>query len=399
MIIQPAERITGLPEQMFARLVQQVEARRHQGLDVINLGQGNPDQPTPDRIVRALQAAAENPRYHRYIPFSGLAELKQAVAAWYQARHGVTLDPDREVAILIGSKIGLQELALCLLNPGDVALVPDPGYPDYWSGIRLAQGTMLPLRLKADMNFLPDLDEWHPQARLAFVNYPNNPTGRLAPPGFYDDAIRQAARFGTVIAHDLAYGDIVYDGLESVSLLSRPGGKDVGVEFTTLSKSYNMAGWRLGFAAGHHTIIRLIELLQDHLHCSQFGAVQAAGIAALSGPEAEVVRLRELFQARRDRFLATAAAHGWDGVPASQGSIFMWCPVPGPASALAWAERLLEEENVMVAPGSGFGPGGEGYIRISLTESAERLESAAIKIARALARHAAGQRTPGTVGP
>lgn len=382
----PARRITRLPEQLFARLVQEVEARRRQGYDVINLGQGNPDQPTPPHIVDALREAAGNPRFHRYIPFNGLSELKEAVAVWYQRRHGVTLDPMREVAILIGSKIGLEELSLCLLNPGDVALVPDPGFPDYWSGIRLAGADMRSLPLTADLGFLPDLSAWHPDARLAFFNYPNNPTGSIAPTGLYDEMIRLADRCGTVLAHDLAYGDIVFDNAQSVSVLSRPGGKDVAIEFTTLSKSYNMAGWRIGFAAGNATVIHYLEVLQDHLNCSQYGAIQAAAITALTGPQDSVVALRNLFQERRDRFVSVARAQGWDAVAPSQGSIFIWCPVPRELSAMAWAERFLEEENVMVAPGSAFGPGGEGYIRIALTETADRLEEAARRLARVMRR-------------
>lgn len=384
MTVQAARRIARLPDQMFARLVQQVEARRRQGIEVINLGQGNPDQPTPAHIVTALQSAANDPRLHRYISFKGLDTLKRTVGQWYQAKHGVILDPEREIAILIGSKIGLQEISLCLLNPGDVAMVPDPGYPDYWSGIQLAGGKMVPWRLHPDNNFLPDLSEWHADARLAFVNYPNNPTGRIAPEAFYTDLIRQADRHGTIVAHDLAYGDIVYDGQRASSLLSYPGGKAVGVEFTTLSKSYNMAGWRIGFAAGNAEVIALIERLQDHLHCSQFGAIQEAAITALSGPQESVVALRRTFQDRRDRFIATAQANGWN-VPPSQGSIFLWCPVPKHTTSMAWAERLLAEENIVVAPGSGFGSSGEGYVRISLTESTDRLELAAQRLAHVLA--------------
>jgi len=382
-MIRPADRIRRLPHQLFAGLVAKIDDKRRQGLDVINLGQGNPDQPTPKHIIDALKAAADEPAYHRYISFRGLPALKAAVAEWYRDRYGVDLNPETEVAILIGSKIGLEEISLALLNAGDIALAPDPGYPDYWSGIALAGAELKPWRLDPAAGFLPNPAEITEDVRLAFLNYPNNPTGRVAPPAFYDQVIAQAAKTGTVLAHDLAYGDIVYDQKTAVSLLARPGGKEVGIEFTTLSKSYNMAGWRLGFAAGNATVIRYLELLQDHLHCSQFGAIQAAGIAALKTPLPVIEEVRNLYQARRDRFISSARENGWE-IPPSAGSIFLWCPVPATKTAWEWAELLLEEAGVMVAPGTGFGEAGEGYVRIALTEPEDRLALAAQRIANRL---------------
>ncbi|NMP21358.1 aminotransferase class I/II-fold pyridoxal phosphate-dependent enzyme [Sulfobacillus sp. DSM 109850] len=382
--MKPADRIGRLPHQLFAALVEQVEAKRQQGIDVINLGQGNPDGPTPPHIVEALREAAGNPRYQRYISFRGLTSLKEAVAEWYWTHHQVRLDPLREVAILIGSKIGLEEISLALVNRGDRVLAPDPGYPDYLSGIALAGGELVPWPLLAEHQFLPDLTVWPDRIRLAFLNYPNNPTGATAPAPFYDAAIAQALRHGTILAHDLAYGDIVFDGKKSVSLLSRPGGKKAGIEFTTLSKSYNMAGWRIGFAAGNAEIIGYLELLQDHLNCSQWGAIQEAGRAALLGPQDSVLALRAEYQSRRDAFINKAARAGWK-IPKSQGSIFLWCPVPATQTALKWAETFLEASGVVVAPGSGFGSHGEGFIRIALTEPIPRLEEAAQRMASVMA--------------
>lgn len=381
--MRPASRLDRLPHQLFAGLVKQVEEKRRQGIDVINLGQGNPDQPTPDHIVEALREAAGNPLYQRYISFRGLMSLKEAVAEWYWVHHQVRLDPSREVAILIGSKIGLEEISLALVNPGDQVLAPDPGYPDYLSGIALAGGQLVPWPLEAQNQFLPTLDAWPADARLAFLNYPNNPTGRLASAAFYDAIIAKALQHGTVLAHDLAYGDIAFDGRKAISLLSRPGGKDAGIEFTTLSKSYNMAGWRVGFAAGNAEAIGYLELLQDHLHCSQWGAIQEAARAALLGPQDTVTALRDEYQARRDAFLAAAAEAGWS-IPASEGSIFIWCPVPGSRSSWEWAQQFLAEAAVMAAPGTGFGAHGEGFVRIALTEPRERLQEAARRMARIL---------------
>lgn len=381
--MKPAKRIERLPHQLFAALVQQVEEKRRQGANVINLGQGNPDQPTPQHIVDAVREEAGNPSYQRYISFRGLPALKEAVAEWYWTRYAVKLDPSREVAILIGSKIGLQEISLALVNPGDGVLAPDPGYPDYLSGIALAGGRLEPWRLDPENNFMPFLEPWPNGVRLAFLNYPNNPTGRLASPEFYDAVIAHALAHGTVLAHDLAYGDITFDGAQAVSLLSRPGGIEAGIEFTTLSKSYNMAGWRIGFAAGNAEIISYLELLQDHLHCSQWGAIQQAARVALSTPAEAVRAIRDQYQSRRDAFVNTAAQYGWQ-VPKSQGSIFIWCPVPKGRTAMAWAERLLDEAGVVVAPGTGFGQSGEGYIRIALTEPEHRLVDAARRMADVL---------------
>jgi aminotransferase len=383
MMVQPANRIQRLPQQLFAHLVQEVEDKRRQGIDVINLGQGNPDLPTPAHIVDALQEAAVNPRYHRYISFRGLSTLKEAVAQWYWERYAVDLDPSSEVAILIGSKIGLEEVSLAFVNPGDAVLAPDPGYPDYLSGIRLAGGDLHPWPLVAARQYLPPLDDWPATTRLAFINYPNNPTGRLAPAAFFDQLIQRALSTHVILAHDLAYGDIAFDGRRAISLLSRPGGKDVGIEFTTLSKSYNMAGWRIGFAAGHRDIIRYLELLQDHLHCSQWGAIQEAAIAALTGPQDSVRLLCQTYEARRNTFITAAAQHGWN-IPPSEGSIFIWCPVPPHRTSMEWAHLFLEKGQVMVAPGSAFGSHGEGYVRVALTEPSERLHEAAGRLATLL---------------
>jgi L-glutamine---4-(methylsulfanyl)-2-oxobutanoate aminotransferase len=383
--ITPARRLNRLPAQLFARLVATTQALQAAGHDVINLGQGNPDLPAPSHVVEALQHAAADPATHKYIPFSGLRSFREAAAAWYARHYGVALDPETEICVLIGAKLGLQEISLCLLNEGDICLMPDPCYPDYWSGAALAGARPFPMPLTADTRFLPDLaaisKEVAQAAKLMFLNFPTNPTGAVASPAFFADVVDFARSNRIVVAHDLAYGDILYDGHQPVSFLQTPGAKEVGVEFCTLSKSYNMAGWRIGFAAGNSTVIAAMNLLQDHLNCSQWGAVQRAAIAALSGPQDCVHALRDEYQARRDTWVEAARSAGWNVQPPA-GSIFVWCPVPKPFTSETFADLLLRECHVVVAPGVGFGPAGEGYVRVSLTTPVNRLQEAAQRIGR-----------------
>lgn len=383
MEFRPSNRLARLPQQVFSGLIHKAAQARAEGHDVINLGQGNPDQPTPKPIVDSLREHAQDPVLQRYIPFSGLSALKEAVAEWYHTHHGVDVDPRREVAILIGSKVGLQEISLAVLNHGDAVLMPDPGYPDYWSGVALAGGRSIPWPLRPEYHFTPDLTAITSEIRLAFLNYPNNPTGTIAPLDFLAEAAWRAEQTATVLVHDLAYGDIVYDGKKAPSLLATPQGKAAGIEFTTTSKSYNMAGWRIGFAVGHPQLIGWLEQLQEHLHCSQFGAVQMAAKTALSLDRDYVIRTRASYQARRDAFILEAHQCGLK-IPPSEGSIFLWCPVPHGRSSAAWADLLLSQAHIVCAPGSAFGAHGEGYLRIALTEPVARMAEAARRMAAVL---------------
>lgn len=383
MSFRAADRINRLPNQLFARLVSTAIAMQQAGHDVINLGQGNPDQPAPPHVVERLVAEARKPENHRYTPFSGLPELKQAISAWYDRRFGVRVDPEGEVCILIGGKIGLQEISLVLLQGGDVCLVPDPGYPDYLSGVALAGAHVHPLRLLPERGWFPDLAAIpapvRERAKLLFLNSPSNPTGGVATRGQMQEAIDFCRQHGIALAWDAAYVDLVYDGLEPVSILQLPGARETGVEFHTLSKSFNMAGWRIGFAAGNARLIGLLNLIQDHLHCSQFGPIQMAAASALTGPYDSVRALRDLYQARRDAFLAGCREIGWP-VAASRGSFFLWCPVPAGDTSESFAQRLLREAHIVVAPGQAFGASGEGYVRVSLCSPAERLREATRRI-------------------
>jgi L-glutamine---4-(methylsulfanyl)-2-oxobutanoate aminotransferase len=381
--IQPSDRITALPTQFFSSLVAKANAQIQAGFDVINLGQGNPDQPTPQHIVESLQNAASNPLYHKYPPFSGFRFLKEAVTTRYKEDYGVILDPDTEVAVLFGGKTGLVELPQCLLNPGDVCLVPDPGYPDYWSGVALANARMSFMPLSQDHDYLPDYSAINEtdlkHAKLMFLNYPNNPTGAVASLAFYQDTVEFAHKHGIVVASDFAYGAIGFDGHKPVSFLQATGAKEVGVEFYTLSKSYNMAGWRVGFVLGNSKIIQLINLMQDHYYCSLFGGIQEAAATALTGPQDCVHDLVQMYENRRNVLFSALQSIGWHA-KRSEGSFFTWLPVPAGYTAASFADLLLHEAKVVVAPGNGFGDNGEGYVRLALLASEDRLTEAVNRI-------------------
>ncbi|MFD1362469.1 pyridoxal phosphate-dependent aminotransferase [Lentibacillus salinarum] len=374
-----------LPEQFFAKLVATARDKKKQGHDVINLGQGNPDLPTPGYIVRELQNAAEDPINHRYSPFQGFSYLKQAAADFYRREYGVTLDPAKEVAILFGAKAGLIELSQCLLNPGDTALLPDPGYPDYMSGIAMADATPHFMPLLQDNHFLPNYstipETVRNRAKLMFLNYPNNPTAATATKAFYDDTVKLAEKHHICVVQDFAYGAIGFDGHKPQSFLQSDGAKDVGIEVYTLSKTYNMAGWRVAFVAGNPSVIESINLIQDHLYVSLFGAVQSAAAEALTGNQTAVRELRDTYSERRNRFIQALKKIGWN-VEAPAGSFFAWLPVPNDYTSEEFANLLLDEAHVVVAPGNGFGRFGEGYVRVGLLDSAERLEEAADRIGK-----------------
>jgi L-glutamine---4-(methylsulfanyl)-2-oxobutanoate aminotransferase len=375
--------LKSLPKQFFASLVQKVGRYTEQGADVINLGQGNPDQPTPGHIVEKLKKAAENPLNHKYSPFRGLKSFKEAAAAFYKREYGVELDPEEEIAILFGGKAGLVEIPQCLLNPGETILVPDPGYPDYWSGVELARAKMVTMPLKEENDFLPDYSELGEEdlaaAKLMFLNYPNNPTGAVADRDFFEETIHLARENEICVVHDFAYGAIGFDGKRPYSFLQTEGAKDVGIEIYTLSKTYNMAGWRVGFAAGNKSVISAINLLQDHMYVSLFGAIQEAAAEALLGPQQCVSDLNDLYESRRNVLINGLKNIGWE-VSAPKGSFFAWLKVPAPFNSIEFADFLLEKAHIAVAPGVGFGEYGEGYVRVGLLTSEERLQEAVSRI-------------------
>ena len=378
-----SERIRNLPDQFFAGLVKRVSQALAEGRDIINLGQGNPDQPTPPHIVSALQEAASDPSSHKYPPFRGLDELKRAAAQFYMEQYNVEIDPDTEVSVLFGTKAGLVELPLCLLNEGEWMLLPDPGYPDYLSGPALANVRCHMMPLLGKNGFLPDYDQIAPEfkkaAKLMYLNYPNNPTGAAASLGFFEETVAFAKENNIAVLHDFAYGAIGFDGRKPVSFLAAEGAKDVGIETYTLSKTYNMAGWRVGFAVGNKEIIEALNVIQDHLYCSLFPGIQKAAAAALQGDQSCVDEMVALYERRRGILVEECRKIGWK-VDAPAGSFFAWLPVPEGFTSDGFTDYLFEKADVAVASGRGFGIHGEGYIRVGLLVDEIRLKEAIRRI-------------------
>lgn len=380
---QPSDALKRLPEQFFAKLAGKVNHYVEAGYDIINLGQGNPDQPTPPHIIESLQAAAEKPAYHKYPPFRGQPFLKKAIADFYKREFDVDLDPETEVAVLFGGKAGLVEVSQCLLNQGDVALVPNPGYPDYWSGVSMAEADMHMMPLLEQNDFLPDYgaipDEILASAKLMFLNYPNNPTAAQATEAFFNETVSFANQQDLCVVHDFAYGAIGFDGKRPMSFLETEGAKDIGIEIYTLSKTYNMAGWRVGFAVGNPSVVDSINLLQDHFYVSLFSAVQEAAAEALLGSQECVEELRATYESRRNVLIHGLHEIGWN-VTSPSGSFFAWLKVPDRFTSEQFADYLLENVQIVVAPGNGFGEYGEGYVRVGLLTSEDRLKEAVERI-------------------
>jgi LL-diaminopimelate aminotransferase len=372
-----SRRLVGLPPYLFAELDRKIAAKREEGADIISLGIGDPDLPTPRHVVEALQEAAEDPATHQYPSYSGLPGFRLAIAEWYERRFGVTLDPDGEVLPLIGSKEGIAHLALALVDPGDRALVPDPGYPVYAVGTELAGGSSDLVPLEAKNRFLPDFGaiRVHDPTKLMWLGYPNNPTAATADPGFFEEAVAFAKRHDLLVCHDGAYSEITFDGYTAPSILEAPGARDVAVEFGSLSKTYNMTGWRVGWVVGNAEAVGALGGLKTNLDSGIFNAVQRAAIAALTGPQDHLDMMRGIYQKRRDVVVAAFRDLGIS-LEAPLGSIYVWIPTPAGRSSEDFAEELLEEAAVVVSPGSGYGPHGQGFVRISLTVPDDRLREA-----------------------
>lgn len=383
--MKQSDRLKQLPPQFFASLVKKVNQAISEGRDVINLGQGNPDQPTPSHIIKALQSAAEDPITHKYSPFRGTEDFRKAAATFYKREYQVDLDPNSEIAVLFGSKIGLVELPLALMNPNEWMMLPNPGYPDYLSSIPLADIQYDTMPLLEENNFLPNYEQLtlsqKERTKLLYLNYPNNPTGATANSDFFKKTVALGKDYDIGIVHDFAYGAIGFNGEKPISFLQTEGAKEVGIELYTLSKTYNMAGWRIGFAAGNKEMIEAINILQDHLFVSVFPAIQRAASEALLSDQSNVQNLVTLYQKRRDTLITECKRIGWD-VEAPKGSFFAWLPVPKGFTSETFADYLLNQVDVAVAAGNGFGTFGEGYIRVGLLVDEQRIVEAIKRIKR-----------------
>jgi LL-diaminopimelate aminotransferase len=376
--MQPSERLERIPPYLFAELERKIAAKRAAGVDVISLGIGDPDRPTYEPIVAAAQRAVADPSTHRYPSNRGRHEFREAVAAFYARRFGVKLDPDTEVMPAIGAKECIFNLNLAFLNPGDVALAADPGYPVYTGGPVLAGAEPALMPLVPERGFAPDLDAIAPEvldrAKLMFFNYPNNPTGAIAPEGLFEDVVALASRAGFLAVHDNAYSEITYDGYVAPSFLQTRGAMEAGVEVFSLSKGYNMTGWRCAAIVGNADAITHFWRLKSNIDSGLFDAVQLAGAAAL-GPELDthVKGMNALYARRRDLVCEALAGAGVEVVP-PKGTIYIWAPVPpGFESSAAYCEHVLEQAAVVISPGGAYGPNGEGFFRISLTTPDDRL--------------------------
>ena len=385
-----SKRLNRLPPYMFGKLRQLTHERRQQGIDIIDLAMGNPNQPTPQPIIDKLTEAAQEARNHRYSVSRGIYNLRREVSWHYERRFGVGIDPDEEAIAVIGTKEGLGHLALALIDNGDLAMVPNPTFPIHMYSIVLAGGSVVSIPLTEENDFIPSLTEitrdiW-PRPKVLILSFPHNPTGAVVDLGFFEEIVAFAKSQEIVVIHDLAYADIVFDGYKAPSLLQAKGAMDVGIEFISLSKSYNMAGWRCGFAAGNREIIEALARIKGYYDYGIFAPIQVAAIMALRTPEDTVMENAAIYQRRRDVLVDSLNRIGWK-VPKPQASMFVWAPIPEAwkhLSSMEFAMKLLSEAEVCVSPGAGFGHNGEGYIRIALVENEDRIRQAVRQIRRAL---------------
>jgi LL-diaminopimelate aminotransferase len=378
-----AKRVTDLPPYLFAELERKISERRVAGIDVISLGIGDPDLPTPATVVAEAQRQVALPDTHQYPSNRGRARFREAVASFYQRRFGVELDPDTEILPLLGGKEGVAHVCWSMLDPGDVCLAADPGYPVYTGSTRLAGGEPVLMPLLAENRFQPDLESITTpvadRANLLFCNYPNNPTGAVIEDDFFDRLTRFGLDRGVPIVHDNAYSELTFDGYVAPSFLETPGAKDAGIEMFSLSKAYNMTGWRAGAAVGNAEMIAALWQLKTNIDSGMFDAIQMAAVPMLEGPQDFVAEMCEVYRRRRDLVIDALAAVGID-VPPPKGTIYIWVPVPEGHTSVSFAELVLDQAAVVVSPGSAYGPNGEGYVRLSLTVADERLLEAVGRI-------------------
>lgn len=387
--IEPASRIKRLPPYLFGQLNALKLTRRQQGADIIDLGMGNPMDPAPDIVVDKLCEAARDPRNHRYSASKGVKNLRKEVALKYERKWGVSLDPETEVLACIGSKEGFSHMCLALMEPGDTAVVPDPAFPIHIYGVALAGGNVISVSLGNDQQFLDTIamvcEHLYPKPKLLILNYPHNPTAMTVDPGFFETVVALAKRFGIIVIHDFAYGETTFDGYQAPSFLAAKGAKEVGVEFTTLSKPYNMAGFRVGFVAGNKELINYLATIKGYYDYGIFQAVQIAGIIAMRHCDEDIVTLNQKYQSRRDVVCEGLERIGWT-VDKPRASMFVWARYPEEHAkgkgSIDYALDLMEHADVAIAPGRAFGENGENYMRIALVENEQRLRQAIRNINR-----------------
>lgn len=390
--ISPADRIKSLPAYVFARLDELKARAREQGLDLIDLGMGNPDGATPQPVVEAAIAALQNIANHGYPPFEGTASFRRAITNWYNRRYDVELDPDSEALPLLGSKEGLTHLAIAYINPGDLVLVPTPSYPAHFRGPLIAGGKIHSLILKPENNWLIDLaaipDDVAKSAKILYFNYPSNPTTATAPREFFEEIVAFARKYEILLVHDLCYAELAFDGYQPTSLLEIPGAKEIGVEFHTMSKTYNMAGWRVGFVVGNRHIIQGLRTLKTNLDYGIFAALQSAAETALQLPDVYLHEVQARYRRRRDFLIQGLAQLGWD-IPPSKATMYLWVPCPPGIGSTDFALSVLQQTGVVVTPGNAFGVAGEGYVRISLITECDRLQEVLHRFKQAGIRYSA----------
>jgi LL-diaminopimelate aminotransferase len=382
-----AQRLDAVPPYLFAELERKIAQKRREGVDVISLGIGDPDLPTPQVVVHALAEAARDPRTHQYPTNHGSEELREAAAGFYRERFGVDLDPASEVVPALGGKEAVGHIALALLDPGDVCLSPDPGYPPYTSGPLFAGAEVHYLPLRAEQGFLPDLDaipaDVLARANLLFLDYPNNPTGAVVAPGYFEHAVELARANDLVVVHDNAYSELCFDGYKAPSFLETPGAKEVGVEIFSLSKGWNMTGWRAGLVAGNPEVVERYRQLKTNLDSGMFEAVQHATAVALTEARDFPREMSAVYERRRDLLAEALAAIGLEVDP-PQATPYFWVRVPEGQDSASFTELVLEQAGVVISPGPSFGPSGEGFVRLSLTVPDSRLDEAARRIESSL---------------
>jgi len=382
--IKPAARLNLLPPYLFAELDRLKRELQQTGVDVISLGIGDPDLPTPRPIIESLQRAAENPLNHRYPDYEGLERFRQAACRWYERRFGVKLDPVHEVFALIGSKEGIANFATAVVDPGDIVLIPDPGYPVYFSGCVFNGGEPYFMKLRRENSFRPDFGAIPPEiarrAKLMWLNYPNNPTAATIDRPFFESAVAYCLKHDIILAHDVAYSEIAFDGYRAPSVLEVPGAAECAIEFHSLSKTYSMTGWRVGFAVGNAQLIRALGLVKTNMDSGVFQAVQEAAITAMDSGDESVRKYCAIYKERRDLMVELLRKLGL-ACEVPRATFYLWAQVPPGYTSASFTERVLREAGVVITPGSGFGKGGEGFVRFSMTVGSERLKEAVGRLA------------------